>query len=137
MSDYVSDSLRRKVVDRANQQCEYCKLPDKASFFTFHIDHVVSLKHGGGTTLDNLAYACPLCNVAKGPDVATFLDDIRIAVRFYNPRIDLWDDHFSVDTTGLMNDKTDIGRATIKILGLNHPDAIIERIEMIRLGLLQ
>ncbi|MBO0930658.1 HNH endonuclease [Fibrella aquatilis] len=136
MSDYISDSLRRKVIDRANWQCEYCKLPDTASFFTFHIDHVVSLKHSGETTLNNLAYACPICNIAKGPDVATFLDDIRTAIRFYNPRIDSWQDHFSVDKTGLLNDKTDIGRATIKILGLNHPDAIIERMEMIRLGLL-
>lgn len=136
MSRYISDSLRDLVARRANYACEYCCLPADKSFFAFHIDHIVSLKHGGKTEADNLAYACSICNVNKGADVATFLKDPRVPVRFYNPRLDTWSDHFTLDKTGLLNALTDIGVGTIKILDLNHPDSIIERRELIRLSLL-
>jgi hypothetical protein len=62
------------------------------------------------------------------------MDDPLIAVRFYNPRIDRWADHFAVESSGLLIGKTVIGEATIKVLSLNHPDSIIERLELIRLG---
>lgn len=104
MSEYISDALRVRVTRRASYQCEYCRIPDSASFFTFHIDHIVSL--------------------------------IRVPIRFYNPRIDVWSDHFTAQKTGLSNGETDIGRATIKMLELNHPDAIIERRELVRRGYL-
>ena len=136
MSQYIPDILRKLVAERANFRCEYCCLPDQKSFFTFHIDHVVSLKHGGETTADNLAYACSICNVNKGSDVATFLEDRTKSVRFFNPRLDNWYGHFVVEPSGLLTALTDIGAATLKILQLNHPDSIIERRELIRLGLL-
>ncbi|MVM28598.1 HNH endonuclease [Spirosoma sp. HMF4905] len=136
MSRYIPEVLRDLVAQRAKFCCEYCCLPADRSFFAFHIDHVVSMKHGGETAADNLAFACSICNLNKGSDVATFLDDNDQSVRFYNPRRDLWREHFRAELTGLLIAKTDIGRATIKILNLNHPDSIIERRELIRLGLL-
>lgn len=136
MSRYIPDALREFVAKRAYLCCEYCRLPADKSFFAFHIDHIVSLKHGGETEADNLAYACSICNVNKGSDVATFLGDRKTAVRFYNPRIDVWREHFYIETTGFLTAQSDIGAATIKVLDLNHPDSIIERRELIRLGLL-
>jgi 5-methylcytosine-specific restriction endonuclease McrA len=136
MSQYIPDALRDLVALRAGFRCEYCQLPDNRSFFAFHIDHVLSLKHGGQTSATNLAYACSICNLSKGADVATFLDYPAMPVRFYNPRIDNWTDHFRVEPTGLLTGKTNIGNGTIKIIDLNHPDSIIERLAMIRLGLL-
>ena len=135
MSRYIPDALRDLVANRAGFRCEYCRGYSSASFFSFHIDHIVSLKHGGETTADNLAYACPVCNVNKGPDVATFLDDITTPVRLFNPRIDRWNAHFIAEGTGLLTAQTDIGTATIKIMNLNHPDSIIERKEMIQFGI--
>ena len=85
---------------------------------------------------DNLAYACPICNINKGSDIATVLSDIRLPVRFYNPRLDVWSEHFEAQSTGLLISKSMIGEATIKILELNQTDSIIERIKMIRLGLI-
>jgi hypothetical protein len=72
----------------------------------------------------------------KGSDIATFLTTNQIPTRFYNPRTDDWNAHFEVLATGVLSPKTDIGEATIKILKLNHVDAIIERQEMIRFNLL-
>lgn len=136
MSRYIPDALRALVAQRANHRCEYCCLPADKSYFAFHIDHIVSLKHGGETEANNLAYTCAICNLNKGSDVATFLDDRKTAVRFYNPRIEQWREHFRIESTGLLSAQTDIAAATIKVLDLNHPDAIIERREMLRLGLL-
>jgi hypothetical protein len=136
MSRYVSESLRKRIIERANFHCEYCKIHVDNSFFTFHIEHIVSLKHGGKTVFDNLALACPICNLNKGSDVATFLIDVTTPIRFFNPRIDSWVEHFEIEKSGLIFHKSNIGEATIKILDLNHPESIIERREMLRLGLI-
>jgi hypothetical protein len=136
MSRYIPENIRELVSRRADFRCEYCRFPADRSFFTFHIDHIVSVKHGGKTVSENLAFCCPVCNLSKGSDVATLLGTPPVAVRLFNPRTDFWADHFSVDASGLLLTETDIGQATIKILNLNHPDFIIERREMLRMGLL-
>lgn len=135
MSLYIPDALRKLVAKRANFRCEYCRVQAEDSFFPFHIDHIVSLKHGGQTIDENLAYACQICNWNKGSDIATFFTDFTTPIRFFNPRIDIWDDHFNIETTGLISEKTLIGAATIKILDMNQPESIIERCEMIRFNI--
>ena len=62
MSRYISDKLRALVAHRAGFRCEYCRLLAEDAFFRFHIDHIVSVKHGGETVEENLAYACQICN---------------------------------------------------------------------------
>ncbi|MFN8347154.1 MAG: HNH endonuclease signature motif containing protein [Spirosomataceae bacterium] len=131
MSRYVADSLRKSVAERANFCFEYCLLPSENSYFSFHIEHIVSLKHGGKTEIDNLTYSCQICNLNKGTDLGTFLDNPVNLVRFFNPRTDRWSDHFEILSTGFLRAKTEIGEATIKILDLNHLDSITERLEMI------
>ncbi len=132
MSRYIPETLRRLVAVRANFRCEYCRLRELDSFFSYHNEHIVSMKHGGLTVAENLAYACQICNYTKGSDIATFLHDITTPIRFFNPRTDNWNDHFEADVSGEILPKTLIGEATIKILDINHPDSIIERREMIR-----
>jgi hypothetical protein len=134
MSVFIAERLRQFVQKRAKNRCEYCRVSVLNAYFSFHIDHVVSLKHGGLTIVDNLAYACALCNLNKGSDIATFLGATQIPTRFFSPRTDVWDDHFESLQTGELIAKTDIGEATMKILKLNQVDAIIERQEMIRFG---
>ena len=135
MSHYIPDALRKLVAQRAYFRCEYCRVLAEDSFFPFHVDHIVSLKHGGKTIAQNLAYACQICNWNKGSDIATFFNDLTTPIRFFNPRIDIWDDHFDIEATGLISEKTLIGAATIKILDINQPESIIERCEMIRFNL--
>jgi hypothetical protein len=50
MSRYISDILRDFVANRAEYKCEYCMVDAQNSFFAFHIDHIVSIKHGGKTS---------------------------------------------------------------------------------------
>ena len=127
MSYYIPDALRRLVAERANFRCEYCRIPEMGTFYNLQIDHITSLKHQGETEPANLAYACTLCNRNKGSDLGTRLEKDGPIVRFFNPRTDDWSEHFEVHETGIILPKTDIGKATVTILGMNHPDSVIER----------
>jgi 5-methylcytosine-specific restriction endonuclease McrA len=128
MSRYIPEKLKMRVIQEANACCEYCLQSNLFSFYPHQIDHIISLKHGGETILANLAYACFACNNAKGSDIGTMLLPERTFVRLYNPRTDNWHDHFEM-VSGFICDKTDIGKATIKVLNLNEIERIIERQE--------
>lgn len=134
MSRHTSTPLREFVSERAGYRCKYCHLPQRYAFFSFHIDHIISLKHDGGTSETNLYFSCQLCNLNKGSDIATFLKDDQVPIRFFNPRMDIWDDHFETEASGYLMAKILIGEATIKILNFNHPDSIIERSALIKIN---
>lgn len=122
----VSKTTRLEVAKRAGHHCEYCRLHEDDLFLSFEIDHIVALKHGGTDDLQNLAYACPHCNQHKGSDLVTLLDDSPEYVPLFNPRIQLWEDHFSV-LEGEIIPQSNIGRATVKLLQFNSPDLLILR----------
>jgi hypothetical protein len=104
----ISAKARRLVAKRANYRCEYCQLHEDDLFLSFEIDHVVSVKHGGGNEFENLAYACPHCNNHKGSDLTTFLDSYDDIVILFNPRIHEWNRHFE-SNKGQIVAKTRIG----------------------------
>lgn len=135
MSTPIPSSLRRLVAERAAHRCEYCRVFAEHAWFSFHIDHIISIKHGGASTESNLAYSCQVCNLNKGTDIFTFLESPDEPVRFFHPRKDVWKEHFEMDISGEILPRTPVGTATIKIFNLNHPDSIIERKELLRLGL--
>ncbi|MBL7785346.1 MAG: HNH endonuclease [Chitinophagales bacterium] len=134
-SRYISDNLRSFIALRANHRCEYCRITEQYAFFGFHVEHIISLKHGGKTEESNLAYACPICNTYKGTDIATLLPGSNELVRFFYPRMDQWNEHFMVLPTGEIQALSSVGIATINILRLNQPDAIIERRLLLELGI--
>ena len=126
MSRYIAESVRQMVAQRANYCCEYCHIHQHEVFYPFHIDHIISLKHGGVTESNNLVYSCFPCNLNKGSDVGTFLLPQQVFIRLFNPRSDRWEEHFGIDS-GRMYDKISIGQATIKLLKMNEIERIIER----------
>jgi hypothetical protein len=132
MSRYISEQLRRLVANRATNLCEYCLIHEEDTFFLCQVDHIISLKHGGKTEAENLAYTCAFCNRNKGSDVGSILS-INNFVRFFNPRTDKWPDHFQLEGT-IIKPTTDIGETTAKILDFNNIDRIIERQTLIDLG---
>lgn len=58
--------------------------------------------------------------------MGTFLTDFLQIVRFFNPRIDKWHDHFEL-VEGMIHAKSDIAEATIKIFRFNELERILER----------
>jgi 5-methylcytosine-specific restriction endonuclease McrA len=126
MRKAISKNVRQLVAERAEFYCEYCHFNENDRFLAFEIDHVISLKHGGGNEIENLAYACPQCNQNKGTDLVTFLEEYDNIVPLFNPRKQDWNTHFYIQN-GLVCGKTDIGEATIKLLKMNDIDLVILR----------
>ena len=124
---YVSDALRRLVIERAAQACEYCLLPSSLSFYPHEVDHVIALKHQGETTADNLAYACWRCNRFKGSDLGSFDPDTGEFAFLFNPRTQVWIEHFTL-TAGQIVGRSPEGRTTAVLLKLNSPERIQERL---------
>jgi HNH endonuclease len=115
----MNAALRAFVRARADRRCEYCRLhEDDAGALTFQIEHIIARQHGGTDDADDLCYACPQCNRAKGPNLAG-----RFAGKLYplfNPRTQNWHRHFYWDHTILVG-KTKTGIVTVQVLNINHP----------------
>ncbi len=129
----VPAQLRRQVIERAQERCEYCHMPDRLSFYSPEIDHIVARKHGGVTVLDNLALACWRCNHNKGSDLSSFDPLSGELTRLFTPRTDVWEDHFRIEGSHLVSD-TPSGRTTISLLRLNESERLTERTLAIGLG---
>jgi len=127
---YIPKAFRLFVSHRAAFRCEYCKVPDLGFAFPFQIDHIRAIKHNGLTVLSNLAYCCPDCNRYKGTDPGSYLDESTAIIRFYNPRTDIWEDHFVIDD-GIIYPKTQEGNVTVHIFQFNLPERIIYRQELV------
>lgn len=56
---------REFVRRRAGGPCEYCRLPEFADEWPFHVDHVVARVHGGTDDMANLCWSCTQCNLSK------------------------------------------------------------------------
>jgi hypothetical protein len=119
----MNESLERRVWRRAAGRCEYCKIPAYVSEFTFPIDHIIAQQHGGKTTYDNLALSCPHDNFHNGPYIAGLDLETGRLTRLFNPRRRKWSAHFAWDGPILVG-KTPIGRTTLFVLNMNHPDRV-------------
>jgi hypothetical protein len=128
----VSESLRQLVRDRAGQRCEYCLLPENEGSHPFHVEHIVSRKHGGASVLDNLAWACFPCNVSKGPDLSSIDPETGELTVLYNPRQHLWNDHFEM-INGEIKGRTPVGRVTAQLLQFNSEKQIALRRKLVEL----
>ena len=112
-------ALRELVRDRAGARCEYCHLPQPFSELKFHVEHIIPRQHGGSDTAENLALACPECNLLKGPNLTGVDPATGRVVRLFHPRRDKWPDHF-VQHGARISGQTPAGRATVSLLKMNH-----------------
>jgi hypothetical protein len=129
----MSSARQRAVRERAKHRCEYCHFPEAFAEVPFHVDHVIARQHRGVTELENLALACCFCNRYKGPNLAAVDPVSNRIVRLFNPRRNVWADHFVWDGAHLVG-RTAIGRATIQALQLNRADAVAVRQLLMREG---
>lgn len=130
MSGYIPVELRRLVQSRSGGICEYCLIHESDTYLGCQVDHIISEKHGGPTTEENLAYACVFCNRNKGSDVGSVTESNEF-LGFYNPRKDIWPEHFQVNGP-VIESKTPAGEITSRILSFNSIERLLEREELIR-----
>jgi 5-methylcytosine-specific restriction endonuclease McrA len=131
---HVPAAVREQVRKRAGNRCEYCRKPEDAVVYPYHVDHIISQKHDGKSTLDNLAWACFQCNVNKGSDIAAYDSATGNLTPLYNPRLQVWIDHFELQQS-LIVGKTPEGRVTVRLLQFNHLDQVDIRRGLISAGL--
>ena len=116
----------RQVEERAGGRCEYCRMHQALQGATFHVEHVRPRAEGGSDDLDNLAWACPGCNLKKS-DRQTILDpDTGALIPLFHPRVHIWSEHFSWSSYILVG-LTTVGRTLIAAFDLNS-----ERRQLIR-----
>lgn len=122
----IPREVRQLVAERADYLCEYCLIAEADTFLGCHVDHIISVKHGGTAAIDNLAYACVVCNRQKGSDLGSIIWETGDLVRFFNPRTDQWSEHFQLNGTKIVP-QTSIGEVTARILEFNSESQTLER----------
>jgi len=114
----IDAGTRRFVRERAGEICEYCRLHQNNSELVHHIEHVVARQHGGTDDIDNLALACHLCNLHKGPNLSG-IDPLTGRVEnLFHPRRDRWHEHFAFQDAYIKG-LTPSGRGTVEVLAFN------------------
>jgi HNH endonuclease len=106
-------------------------VPGKLTLVPHEVDHIISTKHGGGTTSDNLALCCTLRNKYKGSDLASINPERGEMQRLFHPRHDQCREHFQL-RDGTIIPLTSIGRVTLRLLQLNRTERVNERKLMFR-----
>jgi hypothetical protein len=129
----VSSALRTLVARRAGYLCEYCLIHEEDTWFGCQVDHIVSLKHGGPSVSDNLAYACGFCNRFKGSDLGSISEITGQLTPFFNPRTAHWAHHF-VLRGALILPISATGEVTVRIFGFNSEEQVLERQALIGKG---
>jgi hypothetical protein len=122
----ISVALRTLVAERAKFRCEYCLLHEDDSYSPHQVDHIVSRKHGGVSSADNLAYCWLRCNLWKGTDIGSLSARTGKLIPLFNPRKDVWPEHFRLDGA-IIEPLTAEGEATARLLKLNLDKRIAER----------
>lgn len=129
----IAERLRRQVQERAQGRCEYCLVHEEDMYYPHEADHIIAEKHGGPTSLDNLAWACFYCNRYKGSDLASVDPISKKIVFLFHPREQRWSRHFRLNGA-LIEGITSSGRATAALLHLNDPERVAFRLRLIELG---
>lgn len=128
--------LDRAVRERARKPCEYCLVPGNLYQTPFQIDHIIALKHGGATESSNLALSCYHCNSHKGPNHAGVDPSTSSITPLYNPRTDVWIEHFAMEADGRITGVTPRGWATVQVLNMNDPNYVSVRQSLLIEGIL-
>lgn len=129
----IPSGLRRLVWHRAKDRCEYCLHHDQDTTGRHVIDHIIAVKHRGLTEAENLALACVACNLHKGSDIATVDPLSEQLVPLFNPRRQVWSDHFGLDGARIVG-LTPVGRGTVDVLQMNEPNRLELRAELMQQG---
>lgn len=122
----VRRDLELAVEQRAGQRCEYCRMHQSLQGASFHVEHAVPRSKGGSDDHDNLAWACPSCDLRKSDRTEAVAPDTGLVARLFNPRRDRWDEHFAWAEYQIVG-VTPIGRATVAALEFNTPRRLLIR----------
>jgi hypothetical protein len=99
------------------------------------VEHVTPTSHDGEDDESNLALACRACNLKKLDHLCGHDEVTGVNVALFNPRQDVWEEHFRVDDACNIVGLTPVGRATVARLQMNSPVQLEARRQWQKLGL--
>ncbi|MCB9456721.1 MAG: HNH endonuclease [Anaerolineaceae bacterium] len=123
----LSDKTRQAVQDRAGNCCEYCRLSATSGIVPFHVDHIIPLKHDGSDDIANLCLACFNCNTYKSHDLTGFDPATQEITPLFNPRQQVWNNHFEIQEDMRITGLTPEGRTTVRVLQMNLEERVESR----------
>ena len=106
--------LRDQVWQRARFCCEYCHMPQEFEDTKHEVDHIIAEKHHGPT-------------IHKGPNIAGYDGVTHQTISLFNPRTQLWSEHFELQNGANVAGRTSIGRVTVDVLKINLPHRVAHR----------
>ncbi len=119
----VNQAIRQVVRESANFSCEYCGVSETESGGELTLDHFRPVSKNGGDELENLVYCCFRCNTFKGD----YWADTPKKTQLFNPRNDIYDEHFWLADSGKLLAFTEVGEFSIQLLRLNRQPLIKKR----------
>lgn len=117
---HIPARLRRLVIERAGNSCEYCGLAQTDQAATFHIDHLNPVAAGGLTDGSNLALACVASSLYKSARLTAQDPQTGLDAPLFHPRQQVWQQHFRWESVYIIG-TTPIGHATVIALKMNRP----------------
>lgn len=132
---YISDELRARVREQADDRCGYCLSPQKYVMGKLEIEHIIPTSHDGTDDEDNLWLSCRMCNNYKGSQTQALDPVSGDHVPLFNPRHQKWSAHFSWSNDGIrIVGQTASRRATVLALQLNNEIALMVRSHWVTAG---
>lgn len=130
----LTKKQKQDVHVRAGGCCEYCRLPGNDVAVAFHVDHFIPLKHDGTDESDNLCLACFDCNMYKSHDLTGFDPATGEITELFNPRQQVWTEHFLIQSDMQIHGLSAQGRTTVRVLRLNLKERVEDRFALAELG---
>ncbi|WP_437597741.1 HNH endonuclease signature motif containing protein [Sorangium sp. So ce590] len=97
---YVPKALREQITADARHRCGYCLTSSSITGTPMELDHIIPVSLGGPTARENLWLACSMCNDHKGNRIAASDPHTGEISRIFDPRRQVWQDHFGWSTEG-------------------------------------
>ena len=124
----IPDAVLARLRQEAGRRCGYCRTSSKITGQPLTVEHILPVTRGGSSDEGNLWLACRRCNEFKGAQVEATDPETGEAVRLFNPRHQVWREHFAWSGDGTrINGLTPCGRATSVALRLNNEDIVSAR----------
>jgi HNH endonuclease len=110
-------------------RCGYCRVGETSAGAELTVDHYCPLAAGGGDELTNLVYACFRCNLYKG-DYWPSLEEEAAGLFVLHPQRHNLAGHLRENSrTGHLEPLTATGAFNIRLLHLNRPQLVAQRLE--------
>lgn len=129
----LPNETREFVRQRANDACEYCRIPQHASVLSHQIDHIIGRQHRGTDDVENLCLCCIRCNLKKGPNIASIDPKTGLVSALYHPRRHAWWERFAIVQATIIG-LTAEGRTTVALMDMNNEERLRLRDVLLRRG---